>query len=100
MNDSVWVEVSKPIHNDLVYQDCDFSFYSSLTHRKLYLVMDKILSDRTHDVAIYSINTPLLNDNEIMQVADKSLTPVWLWWLCGIVLLGRGVFLYLPNKVW
>ena len=92
MNDSVWVEVSKPIHNDLVYQDCDFSFYSSPAHRKLYLVMDKILSDRTHDVAIYSINTPLLNDNEIMQVADKSLTPVWLWWLCGIVLLGGAFF--------
>ena len=92
MNDSVWVEISKPIHNDLVYQDCDFSFYSSPAHRKLYLVMDKILSDRTHDVAIYSINTPLLNDNEIMQVADKSLTPVWLWWLCGIVLLGGAFF--------
>ena len=57
MNDSVWVEISKPIRNDLVHQDCDFSFYSSPAYHKLYLVMDKILSDRTHDVAIYSINT-------------------------------------------
>lgn len=85
MNDSVWTEVSKPIHNELVYQDCDFSFYSSPAHHKLYLVMDKILTDRTHDVAIYSINTPLLNDNEIVQ-AGTSI-PVWLWWLSGTVLL-------------
>ena len=34
----------------------------------------------------------LLNDNEIMQVADKSLTPVWLWWLCAIVSLGGAFF--------
>lgn len=94
MNDSVWMEVSKPIHNDLVYQDCDFSFYSSPTHHKLYLVMDKILSDRTHDVAIYSINTPLLNDNEIVQIVDKASTSRWLWWVCGVLLLG-GVIMFL-----
>ena len=98
MNDSAWVEISKPIHNDLVYQDCDFSFYSSPAHHKLYLVMDKILSDRTHDVSIYSINTPLLNDNEIAQVVDKHSAPVWLWWLCGILLLGGTVFLFYRIK--
>ena len=30
MKDTVWTEVSKPIHNDVVHQDCDFSFYSSI----------------------------------------------------------------------
>lgn len=98
MNDSAWVEISKPIHNDLVYQDCDFSFYSSPTHHKLYLVMDKILSDRTHDVAIYSINTPLLNDNEIAQTVNKDSASVWLWWACGILLLGGTVFLFYRIK--
>ena len=98
MNDSAWVEISKPIHNDLVYQDCDFSFYSSPTHHKLYLVMDKILSDRTHDVAIYSINTPLLNDNEIAQTVNKDSASVWLWWACGILLLGGAVFLFYRIK--
>lgn len=91
MNDSVWAEVSKPIQNELVHQDCDFSFYSSPVHHKLYLVMDKILTDRTHDVAIYSINTPLLNDNEIAQTVNKTSVPVWLWWLCGIILLATVV---------
>lgn len=98
MNDSAWVEISKPIHNDLVYQDCDFSFYSSPTHHKLYLVMDKILSDRTHDVAIYSINTPLLNDNEIAQTVNKDSASVWLWWACGVLLLGGAVFLFYRIK--
>lgn len=95
MNDSIWTEISKPIYNDLVYQDCDFSFYSSPVHHKLYLVMDKILSDRTHDVAIYSINTPLLNDNEIVQDVHETSTPVWLWWLGGAVLLGAVALLLL-----
>ena len=98
MNDSVWVEISKPLRNDLVHQDCDFSFYSSPAYHKLYLVMDKILSDRTHDVAIYSINTPLLNDNEIVQTVNKDSASVWLWWSCGILLLGGAVFLLYRIK--
>ena len=36
MKDTVWTEVSKPIHNDVVHQDCDFSFYSSPSHQKLF----------------------------------------------------------------
>ena len=48
MNDSIWTEISKPIHNDLAYQDCDFSFYSSPSHHKFYLIEDKILSNRMH----------------------------------------------------
>lgn len=98
MNDSAWVEISKPIHNDLVYQDCDFSFYSSPAHHKLYLVIDKILSDRTHDVAIYSINTPLLNDNEIVQIVNENSVPIWLWYSCAILLLGGAIFLFYRIK--
>ena len=71
MKDTVWTEVSKPIHNDVVHQDCDFSFYSSPSHQKLFLVMDKILTDRTHDVSIYSINTPLMSESDIMQVEEE-----------------------------
>lgn len=42
MKDSVYTEVSKPIHNELNYQDCDFSLYTSPSHGKLFLVLDKI----------------------------------------------------------
>ena len=56
MKSPVYTEVSKPINNSLDYQDCDFNLYFSPTHRKLFLVLDKILNNRTHDVKIYSIN--------------------------------------------
>lgn len=98
MNDSVWTEVSKPIHNDLVYQDCDFSFYSSPAHQKFYLVVDKILADRTHDVTIYSINTPLFNDNDIVQQVDEAGAPVWHWVLSGLLLTGVAAYLLLRSK--
>ena len=54
MKDSVYTEVSKPIYNESNYQDCDFSLYSSPAHGKLFLVLDKILNDHTHNVYIYS----------------------------------------------
>lgn len=98
MNDSVWIEISKPIHNDLPYQDCDFSFYSSPSHNKLYLVIDKILSDRTHDVAIYSINTPLLNDSEIAQLPEEASLPLWLWVLVGVIILIIAVVLFKVRR--
>ena len=47
MKDSVYTEVSKPIHNELNYQDCDFSLYTSPSHGKLFLVLDKIQNDHT-----------------------------------------------------
>lgn len=89
MNDTIWTAVSKPIHNEVIHQDCDFSFYSSPSHDKLFLVMDKILTDRTHDVAIYSINTPLMRQADIMQVQEKSGRNRWPWYamITGLFLL-------------
>lgn len=97
MKDTVWTEVSKPIHNDVVHQDCDFSFYSSPSHQKLFLVMDKILTDRTHDVSIYSINTPLMSESDIMQVEEEVVADsfAWYWIVVGILaLLGLGYVIY------
>lgn len=68
--------VSKPIHNHINYQDFHFSFYDSPSHKKMFLVMDFIMSDRqTHKIFIYSINTPLLNEADIKQeiVIDKKV---------------------------
>ena len=56
MKDSVYSEVSKPIYNESTYQDSDFSLYTSPSHGKLFLVLDKILSNHTHELAIYSLN--------------------------------------------
>lgn len=98
MNDSILAEVSRPIHDDLVYQDCDYSFYSSPAHQKLYLVVNKILNDHTHDIVIYSINTPLLNDNEIMQDIEEHSNSVWFIPAICISLLGGVAFLLYRMK--
>jgi len=89
MNDSVYTEVSKPINNELSYQDCDFNLYASPSHGKLFLVLDKILSDHTHDVSIYSINMPLVNEMDIRQSMTEAGTDnhPWYFYVIGILLL-------------
>ena len=97
MKDTTWTAVSIPIHNRVIHQDCDFSFYSSPSCNKLFLVMDKILTDRTHDVSIYCINTPLMSQADIMQVVEDTSVAIqmWYWIVAGFLsLLGVGSFLY------
>lgn len=88
MKDSVYSEVSKPIHNESAYQDSDFSLYTSPSHGKLFLVLDKILSNHTHDLAIYSINMPLVNEVDIRQSATgESVNNRWYLYAIGVLLL-------------
>jgi len=87
MKDSVYTEVSKPIYNELNYQDCDFSLYASPSHGKLFLVLDKILNDHSHNVAIYSINLPLVNQEDIRQPEESTLLPTGRSYLYVVVIL-------------
>ena len=88
MKDSVYSEVSKPIHNESAYQDSDFSLYTSPSHGKLFLVLDKILSNHTHDLAIYSINMPLVNEVDIRQSATgENGNNRWYLYAIGVLLL-------------
>ncbi|WP_291529346.1 hypothetical protein [Bacteroides sp. UBA939] len=98
MNDTIWTAVSMPIHNNVIHQDCDFSFYSSPSHDKLFLVMDKIQIDRTHDVSIYSINTPLMSQADIMQPREEVSEDTWLWYWLSAWLLLISVAGFLYNK--
>ena len=87
MKDSVYSEVSKPIYNESTYQDSDFSLYTSPSHGKLFLVLDKILSNHTHELAIYSINMPLVNEVDIRQsTAGESINNRWYLYAIGILL--------------
>lgn len=98
MTDTLYREVSKPIGNALNYQDGDFSLYESPAHGKMFLVLDKILSDRSHDVAIYSINLPLAGEADIRQTAARSWWSRTWYWLAGCaVVIGCGV--WLPGSV-
>ena len=88
MKDSVYSEVSKTIYNESTYQDSDFSLYTSPSHGKLFLVLDKILSNHTHELAIYSINMPLVNEVDIRQsTAGESINNRWYLYAIGILLL-------------
>ena len=88
MKDSVYSEVSKPIYNESTYQDSDLSLYTSPSHGKLFLVLDKILSNHTHELAIYSINMPLVNEVDIRQsTAGESINNRWYLYAIGILLL-------------
>lgn len=99
MKDSVYTEVSKPIYNESTYQDCDFSLYTSPSHGKLFLVLDKILSNHTHDVAIYSINMPLVNEMDIRQsTAEEDTGNYWYIYTIGIILLVLGGFVFYRLK--
>ena len=97
MKDSVYTEVSKPIYNESNYQDCDFSLYSSPAHGKLFLVLDKILNDHTHNVFIYSINMPLVNEGDIRQSANTTIVNGHKYlYITGIILLliAAGMIFY------
>lgn len=101
VKDTTWAVVSKPIRNDVIYQDCDFSFYSSPSHNKLFLVMDKILTNRTHDVSVYSINTPLMSQTDIEQIVVdiSSDTQQWYWMIAVFLLLTTiGSLLYYQKS--
>ena len=88
MKDSVYSEVSKPIYNESTYQDSDFSLYTSPSHGKLFLVLDKILSNHTHELAIYSINMPLVNEVDIRQsTAGESINNRSYLYAIGLLLL-------------
>ena len=93
-----WTEVSKPMDIVQDWQECDISFYASPQKHRLFLVVDKLLADRTYDVSIYSINTPLMNDNDIEQKVEVH-SSVWLWWLIGgMVLLLAVLSVYILRR--
>jgi len=93
--------VSKPIHNHINYQDFHFSFYDSPSHKKMFLVMDFIMSDRqTHKIFIYSINTPLLNEADIKQeiVIDKKVYSLYFIVIFLLLVSSGGVIFYRSRK--
>lgn len=92
MKDSTFTEVSKSIQNDTNYQDLDFNLYASPSHNKLFLVMDKILSDHSHNLSIYSINMPLVEEVDIRQtlVEEGMAGSRWYIYAAAILLMILG----------
>lgn len=98
IKDDDWQVMARPIKNNLIHQDYDLSLYSSSSHSKLFVVMNKVLSDRTHRFFIYSIDTPLMQEEEIrQQVKEKSEAGgigYWMGGTCLILAFGYTYYIY------
>lgn len=92
ITDSIRQEVSRPIGNLSSYQDLDLNLYVSSSQGKMFVVMDKIQSNRIHDLSIYSINLPLCGELEIMQSDPSLLATGFHGWLYGV-----GLFVLLVG---
>ena len=96
MRDSIRKEVSKPIGNLTPYQELDLNLYASASKDKFFVVMDKIQSNHAHDLSIYSLNLPLLDEFEIMQNEPSMLSTqstYWPYWLLFLLLLVGIIFI-------
>ena len=96
MKDSVWTEVSHPIHNDIIYQDIEFDLYHSPKYQKFYLMIDKISSSNVHHLSLYSIDMPLLSANEIKQTFEEKAATNKYVYIIGVglvVVIGIAILL-------
>lgn len=73
--DSSFVSVSSPIFNKEIYQEMVFDLYRAPSLNKMFLVMDKTQQSSIHNVSIYSIAYPLIEqaDSEPRVVGMKNL---------------------------
>lgn len=95
MKNDEWTVMARPIKNNIIHQDYDLNLYSSPSHNKLFVVMDKVLANQTHHFFIYSIDTPLMQEKEIRQQVkekERSAMPVYL--IGGVCLLVCFCFTY------
>lgn len=85
--DTTIVEVSKPTMNTKSYQDFDFCLYESPKDGKYYLVIDKIMVDKSHELSIYSIEAPLLPSVDITQDAGLASHTLYMIYVVIAVLV-------------
>lgn len=90
-----WEYISKSINTEFIYKDMVFNLYHAPDFNKMYILIDKRLNDTnlSHDLTIYSIDCPPLENNQIEQVLKepwyhhKALLP------CLAVVLGIALIL-------
>lgn len=88
MKDDEWRVMARPVKNNIIHQDYDLNLYSSPLYNKLFVVMDKVLADQTHHFFIYSIDTPLMQEDEIRQQVKQKEQSAML-----VCLIGGGCLL-------
>lgn len=99
--DTVITEVAKPIQNNITYQDFEFNMFESPKEGRIYLVIDKILVDKSHDLSIYQLSTPLLSEKEISQEDAEQDHRQLAYWSSGLLLcfcLGGLAYFGVKNR--
>lgn len=93
--DTTIVAVSQPTMNTKAYQDFEYNLYESPSDGKYYLVVDKIMVDKSHELSVFSISAPLLDSVDITQETDGSFPIRYVVY----ILIGVLVFLLLLRLV-
>ncbi|WP_321335421.1 BTAD domain-containing putative transcriptional regulator [uncultured Bacteroides sp.] len=90
-----WTYVSKPINNSVTFKDMDYNLYYAPNSGKMFLVMDKRQNDLSHNIVIYSINYPLIEDSVITQFVPEPWyeSRLFFFFVAGTVML-CGLFCY------
>ena len=52
------------------YRDCVYDFFYAPESRTYYLLVDRLLTDKTHDLNVYAVEGPLALDNNTGQHFD------------------------------
>lgn len=80
--------VVKPLHLDMGYRDCVYDFFYAPESRTYYLLVDRLLTDKTHDLNVYAVEGPLALDNNTGQHFDiHTDSRTWIWWVIGGIAL-------------
>lgn len=99
--DTVITDVAKPIQNKIQYQDFEFNMFNSPKDGHLYLVVDKVLNDKSHDLSIYQLSTPLLSEAEISQMDMHENNHLIIYIGGGLLLLiviGGNIYLFVMRR--
>lgn len=97
--DTTIVAVAKPIANTRAFQDFEYNMFYSSKEGCFYLMVDKILADKSHDLSIYQLSIPILSEMEISQ-EDHSWFSLWkvLGFVCILVLVALVTFFFYVRK--
>lgn len=94
--------VVKPLHLDMGYRDCVYDFFYAPETRTYYLLVDRLLTDKTHDLNVYAVEGPLTLDNNTGQnLAIRSKSQSWVVWLIAaltVLALGGAAFIFLRRR--
>ncbi|WP_300302064.1 hypothetical protein, partial [uncultured Muribaculum sp.] len=80
--------VVKPLHLDMGYRDCVYDFFYAPESRTYYLLVDRLLTDKTHDLNVYAVEGPLALDNNTGQnFTPRGKSQSWLTWLIAALIV-------------